>query len=129
MKKKNAALAVIVGVLTVVIVTTIVDIVMHALGIFPPMGTPMNDSQAAIALTYRFLIGILGGYVTAKLAPQNPMRYALILGLIGFIVGGVGALTLGAKAPGPVWYSIAVAVLAIPQCWMGAKIYLKRGQS
>lgn len=127
MKKKNTLLAVIIGVLTVVITTTVVDIIMHSLGVFPPLGIPMNDSQAALALAYRTVIGIVGGYVTAKLSQQNPMRNALILGLIGFIVGGVGALTLGEKAPGPVWYSIAVAVLAIPQCWFGAKIYLKRG--
>jgi hypothetical protein len=33
-----------------------------------------------LALVYRTVYGILGGYVTARLAPRAPMRHALILG-------------------------------------------------
>jgi hypothetical protein len=123
MKNRSGAKAVVAGLLTVVIVTTIIDVVMHAAGIFAAWGTPLSDRDAAIALFYRILVGISGGYVTASLAPQKPLKYGLILGGIGFAVGALGALALGDRAPGPAWYLIGVAVLAIPQTWLGVKIF------
>lgn len=124
MKNKSVVKALLIGFFTVMIATTIVDILLHLAGVFPPVGTaPLTDSLSAVALSYRIVIGILGGYVTARLAPEKPMKYALILGAIGFVVASIGAIALKDKGLGPMWYSVAIAVLSIPQCWIGAKIY------
>jgi hypothetical protein len=76
-----------------------------------------------IATSYRIVISIAGGWLTARLAPANPMKHALILGIVGTILGIVGIAVTWKLALGPRWYPIALAVLALPQCWAGGKIY------
>ena len=61
------------GILFVIVVTTLVDILLHAVQVFPPLGEPMDDRLSLIATFHRVVIGIAAGYVTAKLAPANPM--------------------------------------------------------
>jgi hypothetical protein len=56
------------------------DVRMHALGIFPPWGEPMSDGLFAWASVYRVARTVLGGYITARLAPQKPTAHALIFG-------------------------------------------------
>jgi hypothetical protein len=51
------------------------------------------------------------------------MRHAIILGVVGTILGLVGVVVSWGKGLGPTWYPIAIAVLAIPQCWAGGKIH------
>ena len=57
--------AVFAGVLFIILVTTIVDVVLHIAGVFPPMGEAMNDQQSLIATSYRIVISIAGAYLTA----------------------------------------------------------------
>jgi hypothetical protein len=111
------------GFLFVIVVTTLVDVLLHAAGIFPPLGDPINDRQSLLATSYRFVIGIAAGYVTAKLAPANPMKHAMILGIIGTVLGTLGVIASWGSKLGPAWYPIAVAALAIPQSWIGVKIF------
>src|SRR5882762_2238799 len=115
--------AVVAGVLVIVVVTTLVDIVLHAIGVFPPMDRPINDTLALLATCYRIVISIGGAWLTARLAPEKPMKHALILGLVGVVLGLVGVVATWNLGLGPRWYPIALAVLAIPQCWVGGRIY------
>ena len=115
--------AVAAGVLVIIVVTTIVDIVLHLVGVFPPMNRSIDDTQALIATSYRIVISIGGAWVTARLAPANPMKHAMILGVVGVVLGLVGVVTTWNLGLGPRWYAIALAALAIPQCWAGGKIY------
>ena len=121
--KGRSVWAVVAGVLFVVIVTTIVDIVLHATGVFAPMPTPLSDKLAVLATSYRIVISIAGGWLTAKLAPQNPMKHAMALGYVGTVLGLVGVIISWNAALGPRWYAIALAALAIPQSWLGGKLY------
>ena len=41
--------AVFAGLLVIIVVTTLVDIVLHATGVFPPMGQPIGDALALLA--------------------------------------------------------------------------------
>jgi hypothetical protein len=118
--------AVFAGILFVIIVTTIVDLCVHAAGIYGPKGTPLNNGTATLALAYRIVISIVGAYITAALAPQNPMKHVLILGVIGTLLGAVGAALTWNLGLGPHWYTALVAILAIPQSWVGGKIYESR---
>jgi hypothetical protein len=115
--------AVVAGVLFIIVATSLVDVVLHAVGVFPPMNVAIDDRQALIATSYRIVISIAGGWLTARLAPANPMKHALILGVVGTILGIVGIAVTWKLALGPRWYPIALAVLALPQCWAGGKIY------
>jgi FtsH-binding integral membrane protein len=57
----RSAGAVFAGVATIFAVTTAVDVVMHATGIFPPVDAPpMSNALFALALGYRIVIGIAG---------------------------------------------------------------------
>ena len=126
MKSLKSAGAVVVGVLFIIIVTTIVDVVLHLVHFFPAMNQPITDAQACVATLYRIVISVAGAYLTAKLAPDRPMRHALILGSVGVVLGLVGVVATWNLGLGPRWYSIALVVLAIPQCWAGGRIYERR---
>jgi len=115
--------AVVAGVLFIIVVTTLVDIVLHAIGVFPPMDRPINDALALLATFYRIVISVVGAWLTARLAPDKPMKHALILGVVGVVLGLVGVAATWNLSLGPRWYPISLVVLAIPQCWVGGKIY------
>lgn len=121
--------AVVAGVLTIIIVTTIVDIVLHVAKVFPPMDQPINDALALLASSYRLVISIAGAYLTAKLAPDRPLRHALILGCVGVVLGLVGVVATWNLGLGPRWYPISLVVLAIPQCWAGGRLYELRSRT
>ena len=118
--------AVVAGVLVIIGVTTVVDIVLHAAGVFPPMEQPIDDKLALLATSYRVVISVAGAWLTARLAPANPMKHALILGAVGVVLGLVGLVVTWNLELGPRWYPIALVVLAIPQCWLGGKIFEAR---
>ena len=121
--KAKSIWAVVAGVLFIIVVTTLVDIVLHAIHVFPPMNQPINDALALLATCYRVVISIGGAWLTARLAPEKPMKHALILGVVGVVLGLVGVVVTWNLGLGPRWYAIALVVLAIPQCWAGGRIY------
>jgi hypothetical protein len=120
---KRSILAIVAGVVFIIVVTTLVDIALHLLGVYPPLGQPMDDTLALVATSYRIIIGIAGAYLTARLAPGHPMKHAMILGVVGTLLGIAGIAATWNKGLGPIWYPIALAVLAIPQCWAGGRLY------
>ena len=120
---KRSIWAVVAGVVAIIVISTVVDIVLHAVHVFPPMNQPINDAQALLATVYRVIIGVGAAYLTASLAPDRPMRHAMILGYIGLYLALVGVIATWNMALGPRWYPIALVVLAIPQCWAGARIW------
>ncbi len=123
---KRSILAVVTGLLVIIVVTTLVDIVLHATGVFPPIDQPITDRLALLAVSYRIVISVAGAYLTARLAPDKPMKHALILGVVGTVLGLVGAAATWNRGLGPRWYPLSLAVLAIPQCWVGGKLYVMR---
>lgn len=126
MKTLKSIGAVIAGLLLVIIVTTVVDVALHSVGFFPPVEKPISDPQALVATLYRLVISVAGAYLTARLAPDHPLRHAVILGCIGMILGLIGVIVTWNLGLGPRWYPIALTVLAIPQCWVGGKLYERK---
>jgi len=121
---KRSVWAIVAGVLFIIVVTTIVDIILHLLGIFPPVNQPLDNAMSVLATSYRVVIGIAGAWLTARLAPERPMKHAMILGYVGVVLGLIGLAVTWNKGLGPRWYPIALVVLAIPQCWLGGKMYV-----
>ena len=112
--------AVILGFVAVAALSLGTDQVLHVFKVYPPWGEPMYDPRLnLLALSYRILYTIIGGYITARLAPRNPIRHAVILGIVGFGVGLVGVIVTLPMNLGPAWYPIAVAVTAVPCTWLG----------
>ncbi|MEN3328886.1 MAG: hypothetical protein V7638_3693 [Acidobacteriota bacterium] len=120
----RSAGAVLAGLLFVIIITTATDALLHATGIFPPWGQPMSDSLFLLAFAYRIVYGIAGGYITARLAPDKPVKHAVVLGAIGFVLSLAGAAATWNRGPefGPKWYPLALIVIAIPTAWLGGKL-------
>jgi hypothetical protein len=121
--------AIVAGFLVVVVLSIGTDMAMHAAGIFPALGQRMSDGLFVLATAYRTLYGILGSYVTARLAPNKPMNHAMIGAAIGTAIGTVGAVATWNKDLGPHWYPIALILTAFPTAWIGAKAWLTRSNS
>ena len=104
-----------------VILSIVTDFILERRGLMP---RPLDHTYAIIATFYRTVYGALGAYVTARLAPQKPLKHALIGAAIGMAVGIVGVVVDLTHQPplGPHWYPIALVVLSLPQAWLGAKL-------
>ena len=118
--------AVLAGFIFIVVTHTATDFVLEKVGIFPPPGHGFNITWMVVTATiYRSIYTIAGGYVTAALAPDPPMRYVWILGIIGLVVGSLAAIATIPMNLGPAWYPIALAVLALPCVLLGGKLKTK----
>src|SRR4051812_39963253 len=91
--------AILAGTLTIVILSTGTDAAMYAIGIFPTLGQPMSDGLLLLATIYRTIYGIAGSYITARLAPDRPMMYALVLGVMGLVISIVGVVVTWNQEP------------------------------
>src|SRR6266705_4643618 len=109
---KQSIWAVVAGAVVAIVATTLVDVVLHIAHVFPPMDEPINDALALLATSYRIVIGVGGAWLTARLAPDKPMKHAMILGFVGVVLGLVGVVATWNKGLGPRWDPISLAVLA-----------------
>jgi hypothetical protein len=116
--------AVLAGLVTIVILSTGTDMVLHATGVFPPWGEPMAGALFGLALAYRIVYGVAGSYVTARLAPDRAMQHALVLGVVGLVVSIAGTVATWGRGPefGPKWYALAVIAIALPCAWAGGRL-------
>lgn len=122
----QSGLAVIAGFLTVAVLSTLTDLPLHGLGIYPPNGEPMFQPELnLLALSYRIVFTVLGGYVTARLAPSHRAIHVLVLGLVGLVMGSLGAMVSMQADLGPDWYPITLVVTALPCVWLGGWLYRK----
>jgi len=105
--------AVLTGFILVFILSIITDYVLESAGIFPPIGTGIfNTWMLFLALVYRSTYTVLGGFITAKLAPDRPMRHAIILGIIGVIAATIGSIAGWDLSQH--WYPISLIIIALP---------------
>jgi len=120
--------AVLAGMLVAIILTLGTDVVLHAIGVFPPLGQSMVgfDGALLLATAYRTIYGVAGCYIIARLAPDRPMQHALVGGVVGLVLSAAGAVATWNRVPslGPHWYPLALIVLAMPTAWAGGKLRL-----
>jgi hypothetical protein len=119
----RSILAVVLGFVVVVVLSIGTDEALRAAGIFPALGHSMSNPLFLLATIYRTVFGVLGGYITARLAPYKPMKHALVGGGIGFVLSIAGAAMAWNRPEfGPHWYPLALVVTALPSAWLGAKL-------
>ncbi|MDD1622055.1 MAG: hypothetical protein LUQ11_11295 [Methylococcaceae bacterium] len=120
----HSAGALLLGFVVVAALSIGTDQLMHLLGLFPPLGQPVQGSDLLLlAFTYRSIYVIFGSYLVARVAPYAPMQHALVSGLIGLILSTAGAITqwhLGSH-----WYPIAIMLTALPYAWLGGVLHRK----
>ena len=119
---RRSVLALLAGMLTAIILSLGTDVGLHAVGLTPALGQPMSDPWLLLATTYRTVYGVIASYIIARLAPNRPLRHALIGGFIGLFASIVGAVATWNSGFGPHWYPLSLIVLALPPAWIGAKL-------
>jgi len=123
----RSVLAIIIGFLAVAALSLGTDQILHVMKVYPPWGVPMWDPALnALALGYRIIYTILGGWLTARLAPRNPMKHAIILGVIGLVPATIGAIVAINGNFGPSWYPIALAIVGLPCTWIGGVLHRRQ---
>lgn len=114
------------GLIAIFILSTVTDIVLHATGFYPRWGETMNSVHALVATAYRIVFSIFGCYLAARLAPDQPMRHAIVLGVVGIILSLAGALATWNAALGPRWYALGLAAVSLPCAWVGGRMRVAR---
>jgi hypothetical protein len=120
----RSAGAVLAAVLVNAVASVATDQLFHALDVYPTWGAPMYDTgDNLLALGYRTLYAILGGWLAARLAPDAPLRHALLFGAIGVVLSGAAAFfTITRFDLGPDWYPLLLVAVALPSAWLGGTL-------
>ena len=90
----------------------------------------MSDALFVWATVYRVAFTVLGGAMTAHLAPRKPMTHVLVLGAVGIVAALAGTLATWNQGPefGPKWYPILLVITALPCVWAGGMLVSARGK-
>lgn len=85
-------------------------------------GQEANDAMAAVTLSARFLLGSLilgtlstmvGGYVAARVAKNEPYLNAGIIGVLGILLGVLSAKDY------PLWFNVSGFLFVLPAALLG----------
>jgi hypothetical protein len=104
----------------------------------PPEGTNITTTEGLLAAMplmepKHFLLPFLahalgtffGAFVAAKIAANNKMTFALVIGCF-FLVGGIMNIVM---LPSPLWFTIVDLGLAyIPMAYLGGKLVLRKSK-
>jgi len=123
MKIAKSIGSVLAGFVLVFILSVGTDAILEGSGIFPPQNEPGSyvGWMYVLALIYRSIYSIAGFYLTAALAPDRPMRHAIVLGIIGTVFATLGALANWGKSVE--WYPVLLVLVTLPCAWLGARLH------
>ncbi len=122
----RSILAVLAGFIFIGVTHSAIDALLEGIGVLPKGNLYVSTSLILFVIFYRAVFSLIGCYVTARLAPQKPMRHALILGTIGTLLSLAGAIITADMNLGPAWYAWSLVVIALPISWLGGKLFLAR---
>lgn len=101
------------------------DAILQSIGVLPKGNLFVGKGLIFFVIGYRSIFSLIGCYLAARLAPQSPMKHALVLGGIGAVLSTVGAIATANMNLGPVWYSWTLAAISLPIAWLGGKLHRK----
>lgn len=87
---------------------------------FSPTGRVDSPAVLFLIIGYVFVFAVAGCYLAANLAPQNPMKHALILGILGLLFNIIGTVAMWNAAPA--WYHIVSLLFVMPAAWLGGRL-------
>ena len=124
---KRLILAIIAAVLINGILSTAIDEVFHATGVYPPHGQVYFDTDLfLLALGYRVIITIFAAYITAMIAKEKAKTALWFTGILGAVLWLAG--TIAMYGMGPTWYGIIGAATSLPLALFGGELYKRRTQ-
>jgi hypothetical protein len=115
--------AVLAGLIFIGVTHSIIDAILEGAGILPKGHLNVGPGLILFVVLYRGIFSFAGCYLTAKLAPRNPMKHSLILGGIGTVLSGAGAIVTASMSIAPAWYAWSLVVIALPIAWLAGKAY------
>lgn len=121
--------AVLAGLIFIGVTHSIIDAILESIGVLPKGHLNVGAGLILFVIFYRAVFSLAGCYLTAKLAPKDPMKHSLILGGIGTVLSAAGAIATADMNIGPAWYAWSLALIALPIAWLAGKIYVNRNQS
>jgi hypothetical protein len=121
--------AVLAGLIFIGVTHTTIDAILENTGVLPKGHLNVGAGLILFVILYRAVFSLLGCYLAAKLAPNNPMKHALILGTIGTVLSAAGAIATADMNIGPAWYAWTLAATALPLAWIAGKLYIARNEN
>jgi hypothetical protein len=118
--------AVLAGLVFIGVTHSAIDAILESIGVLPKGNLYVSTVLILFVIFYRAVFSLMGCYLTAKLAPKNPMKHSLILGSIGTLLSLIGAIVTADMNLGPAWYAWSLVVIALPISWLAGKLYLVR---
>lgn len=118
-------LAVVAAVATTVLLSYGTDALLEGAGILPKGNLNVGYGLVLAVVAYRTVYNAIGGYVAARLAGTHKVRIAVAIGIVGGLLSIATALAPASKGLGPMWYGIALGVLAMPATWLGARLAVR----
>lgn len=116
----RSVLAILAGFAAVIVLSFGTDAILHAFKLYDDR---MSDPLFMVAAVYRTIYGVVGSYITARVAPYAPMAHSLTGGVIGFVLSILGmAASWAHPEMGPHWYPVALVITALPGAWTGGRI-------
>lgn len=113
--------AVITGLVVTAVLTLAGFSAARGLDLIVPGTLPTENNFFLFNLCIMMFI-MIGGYVTARLAPHDPKNHALSLGTVLTIIGLAASLTLTFADYGPDWFGWTILLSGLPFAWLGAKL-------
>ncbi|GAB1344882.1 hypothetical protein [Gemmatimonas sp.] len=88
--------------------------------LFDGEGRTTSVTVLVLTIGYVGLYATIGCYLAARLAPREPMRHALVLGVLGLLFNLIG--TWFAWSTAPLWYHAVSLALVMVWAWTGGRM-------
>ncbi len=122
-------LSVVAGLVVILLLVGVTDAILAA--IFPAQFRHADGTHAfpdlplaVFAMVYSFAYSVVGGYLTARLAPRSPQAHAFALGAVLVVISVVFAVMNPYQHPW--WYLVACTALIGVGCVIGGGLKTER---
>ena len=115
-------LSVVAGFASIVVLSYATDAVLEGSGVLPYDNLNVAWPLIVGVIVYRLAYSVLGCYIAARLAPDWPMRHALVLGGVGLVLSILGTVVTWNMNLGPAWYSLTLVACSVPSAWLGGRL-------
>jgi hypothetical protein len=100
--------------------------------LFPASYRPENVGWVIFNVIYGCGFAVMGGCLTARLAPSHPFNHALILGILMALFAALTGYMVSASPPSaeyanqPGWYYPVLAITVLPSILLGAWLFSRK---